>query len=91
MSRSYKKAIFKDSGIGRKAYHRIVRRHNGTILKTRIKHNILLDNTEIEIELKDAKTIVNSYNYCDWKTNWEQNTKLKKLLSQEQLNKWRRK
>ena len=57
MSRSYKKAIFKDSGIGRKAYHRIVRRHNGTILKTKIKHNILLDNTEIEIELKDAKTI----------------------------------
>lgn len=51
------------------------------ILKTKIKHNILLDNTEIEIELKDAKTIVNSYNYCDWKTNWEQNTKLKKLLS----------
>jgi hypothetical protein len=91
MSHSYKKAIFKDSGIARKAYHRIVRRHNGTILKTKIKHNILLDNTEIEIELKDAKTIVNSYNYCDWKTNWEQNTKLKKLLSQEQLNKWRRK
>ena len=47
MSHSYKKAIFKDSGIGRKAYHRIVRRHNGTILKTKIKHNILLDNTEI--------------------------------------------
>ena len=91
MSHSYKKAIFKDSGIGRKAYHCIVRRHNGTILKTKIKHNILLDNTEIEIELKDAKTIVNSYNYCDWKTNWEQNTKLKKLLSREQLNKWRRK
>lgn len=37
MSRSYKKAIFKDSGIGRKAYHRIVRRHNGTILKSKNK------------------------------------------------------
>ena len=27
MSRSYKKAIFKDKGIGKRAYYRIIRRH----------------------------------------------------------------
>lgn len=47
MSRSRKKAIFKDKGIGRKAYHRIVRRHNGTILRTKIKSNTLLDDIEM--------------------------------------------
>ena len=70
MSRSRKKAIFKDKGIGRKAYHRIVRRHNGTILRTKIKSNILLDDIEIELDLKNSKSIVNDYNYCDSKTNW---------------------
>jgi len=54
MSRSRKKAIFKDKGIGRKAYHRIVRRHNGTILRTKIKSNILLDDIEIELDLKNS-------------------------------------
>ncbi|GJH40971.1 hypothetical protein RCZ04_15210 [Capnocytophaga sp. HP1101] len=91
MSRSRKKAIIKDDGIGRRAYHRIVRRHNGTILKTKIKRNILLDDTEIELNLKDAKAIVNSYNYCDYKTNWEQDIELRNRLTQEELNKWRRK
>jgi len=56
MSRSRKKAIFKDKGIGRKAYHRIVRRHNGTILRTKIKSNILLDDIEIELDLKNSKS-----------------------------------
>ena len=71
MSRSRKKAIFKDKGIGSRAYHRIIRRHNGTILRTKIKTNTLLDDIEIELDLKDSKSIVNDYNYCDYKTNWE--------------------
>ena len=93
MSRSRKKAIFKDKGIGRKAYHRIVRRHNGTILRTKIKSNILLDDIDIEIELdlKDSKSIVNDYNYCDYKTNWEQNIALRNILTKEELKKWQRK
>ena len=91
MSRSRKKAIFKDKGIGRKAYHRIVRRHNGTILRTKIKSNILLDDIEIELDLKNSKSIVNDYNYCDYKTNWEQNITLKNLLTKEELKKCQRK
>ena len=86
-----KKAIFKDKGIGRKAYHCIVRRHNGTILRTKIKSNILLDDIEIELDLKNSKSIVNDYNYCDYKTNWEQNITLKNLLTKEELKKWQRK
>ena len=91
MSRSRKKAIFKDKGIGKRTYHRIVRRHNGTILRTKIKSNILLDDIEIELDLKDSKSIVNDYNYCDYKTNWEQNITLKNLLTKEELKKWQRK
>lgn len=86
-----KKPFFKDKGIGRKAYHRIVRRHNGTILRTKIKSNILLDDIEIELDLKNSKSIVNDYNYCDYKTNWEQNITLKNLLTKEELKKWQRK
>ena len=93
MSRSRKKAIFKDKGIGKRAYHRIIRRHNGTILRTKIKSNILLDDIDIEIELdlKDSKSIVNDYNYCDYKTNWEQNIALRNILTKEKLKKWQRK
>lgn len=92
MSRSYKKAIFKDKRIGKRAYHRIVRRHNGTILRTKIKSNTpLLDDIEIELDLKDSKSIVNDYNYCDYKTNWEQNIALRNILTKEELKKWQRK
>ena len=93
MYRSRKKAIFKDKGIGKRAYHRIIRRHNGTILRTKIKSNILLDDIDIEIELdlKDSKSIVNDYNYCDYKTNWEQNIALRNILTKEELKKWQRK
>ena len=91
MSRSYKKAIFKDKGIGSRAYHRIIRRHNGTILRTKIKTNIVLDDIEIEFDLKDSKSIVNDYNYCDYKTNWEQNIALRSILTKEELKKWQRK
>ena len=91
MSRSYKKAIFKDKGIGSRAYHRIIRRHNGTILRTKIKTNIVLYDIEIELDLKDSKSIVNDYNYCDYKTNWEQNIALRNILTKEELKKWQRK
>ena len=91
MSRSYRKAIFKDKGIGSRAYHRIIRRHNGTILRTKIKTNIVLDDIEIELDLKDRKSIVNDYNYCDYKTNWEQNIALRNILTKEELKKWQRK
>ena len=91
MSRSYKKAIFKDKGIGSRAYHRIIRRNNGTILRTKIKTNIVLDDIEIELDLKDSKSIVNDYNYCDYKTNWEQNIALRNILTKEELKKWQRK
>jgi len=91
MSRSYRKAIFKDKGIGSRAYHRIIRRHNGTILRTKIRTNIVLDDIEIELDLKDSKAIVNDYNYCDYKTNWEQNIALRNILTKEELKKWQRK
>lgn len=91
MSCSYKKAIFKDKGIGKRTYHRIIRRHNGTILRTKIKSNTLLDDIEIELDLKDSKSIVNDYNYCDYKTNWEQNIALRNILTKEELKKWQRK
>ena len=91
MSRSYRKAIFKDKGIGKRAYYRIIRRHNGTILRTKIKSNTLLDDIEIELDLKDSKSIVNDYNYCDYKTNWEQNIALRNILTKEELKKWQRK
>ena len=91
MSRSYKKAIFKDKGIGSRAYHRIVRWHNGTILRTKIKTNIVLEDIEIELDLKDSKSIVNDYNYCDYKTNWDQNIALRNILTKEELKKWQRK
>ena len=91
MSRSYKKAIFKDKRIGKRAYHHIVRRHNGTILRTKIKSNTLLDDIEIELDLKDRNSIVNDYNYCDYKTNWQQNIALRNILTKEKLKKWQRK
>ena len=91
MSRSYRKAIFKDTGIGQRIDHRIIRRHNGTILRTKIKTDTLLDDIEIELDLKDSKSIVNDYNYCDYKTNWEQNIALRNILTKEELKKWQRK
>ena len=91
MSRSYRKAIFKDKGIGKRIYHRSIRRHNGTILRTKIKTDTLLDDIEIELDLKDSKSIVNDYNYCDYKTNWEQNIALRNILTKEELKKWQRK
>ena len=86
-----KKAIFKDKGIGKRTYHCIVRWHNGSLLRTKIKTNTLLDDIEIELDLKDSKSIVNDYNYCDYKTNWEQNIALRNILTKEKLKKWQRK
>jgi len=41
--------------------------------------------------LKDSKSIVNDYSYCDYKTNWEQNITLRNILTKQELKKWQRK
>lgn len=63
MSRSYKKAIYKDKGI-KSIYWRIVRSHTKNFIRTK-RHSI-----EEEI-IPLNKEVVNDYNYCDYIINLE--------------------
>jgi hypothetical protein len=53
MSRSYKKAIFKDKPIYKKTYWRTIRRVQRMALKQ-------------DKDIPDPKTIINNYDYCDY-------------------------
>jgi len=53
MSRSYKKAIWKDNGIGHRIYHRLIRR----VTKQAIREGK---------EIPNPKTIINDYEYMDY-------------------------
>lgn len=53
MSRSRKKPIVKDKGIGNKKYRRIVRRVQKYFL-------------HIGVDIPNAKQIINDYNRCDY-------------------------
>lgn len=67
MSRSYKKAIYKDgSGKERKKLRRRIR--NSTRNYMRTYKDKLIDG---EIVLPDSKEIVNCYDWCDYKYDCE--------------------
>lgn len=67
MSRSYKKAIYKDGNGG---WHKILRRRVRNSVKNymRTHKDKLIDD---EIVLPDSKEIVNCYDWCDYKYNCE--------------------
>ncbi len=63
MSKSYKKAVFKDNGMGKD----ILRRQIRSSQKNYIRSNIdkFLDDGDANIP--DGKTIMNDYNWCDYR------------------------
>lgn len=58
MSRSRKKAIYKDKGIGKKLYRRIIRRVQKYFLR-------------LGKDVPDKRIIVNDYDYCDYISDGE--------------------
>jgi len=71
MSRSYKKAIYKDSRDHR-LYHRIIRRISKQFLKQ-------------GKEIPNPKTVINDYDYCDYSfyAEFENDENWKKKLSRK--------
>lgn len=60
MSRSYKKPIYKDKGIGKKLYNRAIRR----VQKIAVKQGK---------DIPNPKTIINDYDYCDYSIDLRNN------------------
>ena len=58
MSRSKKRPIVKDNGIGKRFYHRAVRR----VQKAAVRAGQ---------DIPDRRTIINDYDYCDYIFNYE--------------------
>lgn len=58
MSRSVKRPIYKDKGIGKRFYHRTIRR----VQKQAIR---------LGQDIPDKRTIINDYDYCDYIFNYE--------------------
>jgi hypothetical protein len=83
MSRSYKKAIFKDKPRNYKAstYYRRVR----SVIK-----NIIRSCKDIDsLELPNSKVLVNQYDYCDYKFDFENRSVTE--YEKNQKEKYRRK
>ena len=62
MSRSYRKAIYKDN-IGKKTYWRRVRSHWKNLMRSGVDPE----------QLPSEKTIINDYDYCDYVVDYEYN------------------
>lgn len=69
MSKSYKQAIVKDRGIGHKLYRKTVRGSQSTYIRSNMDK--LLNDEDFAIP--DGKTIINDYDYCDYKFDYEHN------------------
>lgn len=69
MSRSYKKAIYKDAGSYGK-YYRIIKRHIKQFIRSH-KYEFASDDFDKVIPLD--KEIVNDYDICDWTVKAEYN------------------
>jgi len=65
MSRSKKKAIYKDKGL-KKTYHKVVRSNVNQVVRESKK----LEDLD-EVEIPDEKTIINDYDYCDYSIDAE--------------------
>lgn len=65
MSRSRKKAIYKDRG-SKNIYHKVIRSNINQVVREAKK----LEDPE-EIEIPDGKTIINDYDYCDYSIDAE--------------------
>lgn len=61
MSRSYRKPIYKDKGIGKKLYNRTIRR----VQKQAYKQSK---------DIPNSKVIINDYTYCDYKWDFRFDT-----------------
>lgn len=66
MSRSYKKAIYKDKGL-KDIYWKSIRRTTNQKVKELLKNEI------DEVFLPDPKSLINDYNYCDYTIDYEYN------------------
>ena len=91
MSRSRKKAIVRaGSGEWRKLLRRKVKRHQRNFLK-----NNLLKIATGEKVIPDDKTIVNDYDYCDYKIDYEHDYTYdsfwNKYATDENFNKYKKK
>ena len=84
MSKSYKKAVYKDKGDSE--YNKRIRRVVKNDVK-KIKHLTDIDNYEI----RNGKEIVNDYDVSDYKFDYENSSYWSENLDQKELNKLRRK
>jgi len=66
MGKSKKKAIYKDVGIGKKRYHKTCR----SVINKQIREISKLEDTD-EYEIENEKTIINDYDYSDYKFIYE--------------------
>ena len=66
MSRSYKKAIWKEKSFGNNLYNRITRRS----INNSVKNNLLLNDLD-EFEVVDRKNVINNYTRCDQIVDYE--------------------
>lgn len=64
MSKSYKKAVFKDNGMGKD----ILRRQVRNSLRNYMRSNIdkFLDD-DCDVNIPDEKTVTNDYDWCDYR------------------------
>lgn len=69
MSRSRKKAIYKDVSYKKRVYHRIVRSN----INQHVRNSYKLESVD-DLVLPNPKEIINDYDYCDWSVNWEHDT-----------------
>lgn len=80
MSKSRKKPIIKDVGFMKRDYWRVVRRvHKQEIRKQKRDFSYL--GWEDDFVLKNPKSIINDYDYCDWRSEMES-------ITEKQLNKY---
>lgn len=82
MSRSYKKAIFKEgSGSNRRQYlRRKAKRSQKNYLKSNLDDIITGDKV-----IPDEKSIVNDYDYCDYVCNFEYDRKNYSKIEDDEL------
>lgn len=97
MSRSRKKAIYKDKGFRKKDYWKTVRRVHKVIIQKH-KSDFIYDyhgDFGKEFNLPNPKSIVNDYDYCDYIYNMETITlgelKIYTHLTKEYIESFRRK
>jgi len=87
MSRSYKKPIIKDNGVGHKLYRKAVRGSQKNYIRSNMDK---LVNDE-DFEIPDGKNIINDYDYCDYKIDYEYKISPSKYCSEDDIIEGRKK